>query len=122
ITNNSLKQLFNTPPLAVDGKFSKNMVTMILAIGDTLRGEDVSIDIKPIKQISPVGCYMTAEAMFFNSVHQKDGTPDAYTEFDTRARINSADLGKDSIYIGALAENSKGRLTVSRSKGIGMVN
>jgi peptidoglycan hydrolase-like protein with peptidoglycan-binding domain len=126
-----LNQVFDKPDLKVfgnshtiptDGKFSRDMVTMILALNDLDRGKDVSVDINPIKQVSPVGCYFTSEAMFFNAIHQKTGTNDAYTEFDTRARINSADLVKENIYINATSENSKGRLTIARHNGIALVN
>jgi len=120
--NPELKKYFNYHPMPVDGKFNKNMIPMLEALVDTQRGPDISIEINPIKQITQTGCFRTAEAMFFNAIHQKDGTVDAYTEFDTRERINGADLTKENIYIGAKSENSAGRLTILRSKGVAMVN
>jgi peptidoglycan hydrolase-like protein with peptidoglycan-binding domain len=120
--NPELEQYGISHKITVDGKFSKKMVEELLALKDSIRGKDVSIDISPIKQINPVGCYMTAEAMLFNAVHLKDGTVDAYTEFDARARIADADLNKTTFLIGASSENTKGRITIKREKGIELAN
>lgn len=94
-----------------DGQFGKNSVAAVAALRDSDRGAPVELKVTPIKQQTRTGCYRTAEAMLWNVVHQKDGTDEAYTEFDTRGRIRDQDMEMEQVYA-ARSENGSGRVSV----------
>jgi hypothetical protein len=110
--------------LKVNGHFDKTMIQYLLNLNDTQNhGSSVKLEIAPIKQIGHTNCFLTSEAMYFNFMHQKLGKSDAYTEFDTRSRINYEDRRIDNETTpGIISENAAGRVSIKRDKGLNMVN
>lgn len=108
--------------MGVDGQFGKTTIKYLLALKDTERGDPVSIDVESIAQRSRVGCYKTCEAMLFNILHGKEGTEDAYGEFDTRDRISRKDRNKSTHSVGVSSESNSGRITVNREKSLKVLN
>lgn len=122
----SLNQRLNHPELrslgqghqiTVDGQFGKGTVQALAALRDSLRGEPIQLTVTPLKQQTGTGCYRTAEAMLYNVVHGKDGSSEAYSEFDTRDRIREPDLAKRDINVTA-SENASGRISVNHQQAM----
>lgn len=110
--------------LKVNGHFDKNMISYLLFLNDTQQhGSPVKLDIDSIRQVGSTACYLTSEAMYFNFMHQKNGKSDAYTEFDTRERIKSSDRTLETeLSPGIISEDSNGRISIKRDKGLKLVN
>ena len=100
-----------------DGQFGKGSVQAMAALRDAMRGEPIELKVTPIRQQTQTGCYRTAETMMYNVIHGKDGTDEAYTEFDTRERISAGDRPAVEQYI-ARSENASGRITVNRDQAM----
>lgn len=116
-----LRALGQANRVIVDGQFGKNSVAAMAALRTSDRGPAITLPVTPIRQQSRTGCYRTAEAMLFNLLHGKDGTADAYTEFDARERIHAQDMAKQDMYV-AQKENAQGRITVSRTAAVRMLD
>lgn len=101
----------------VDGQFSKSTVQALAGLRDSLRGEPIQLKVTPLKQETGTGCYRTAEAMMFNVIHGKDGTAEAYTEFDTRGRVKEQDLDKTDVNV-TRSEDGNGRITVNHDQAM----
>jgi peptidoglycan hydrolase-like protein with peptidoglycan-binding domain len=120
--NSENKELGIAHSLPANGVFNKNTISLLLALRDSYRGAPVSISVNPIKQATKDGCFRTAEAMYFNFLHQKDGGPDTYTEADINERLSNKDRRKSDIMAGITGENDRGRVSFPRSKGLNMLN
>ncbi|PIW16909.1 hypothetical protein COW36_10965 [bacterium (Candidatus Blackallbacteria) CG17_big_fil_post_rev_8_21_14_2_50_48_46] len=116
-----LRALGQANKVSADGQFGKSSVMAMAALKASDRGQDVELSVSPIRQQTRTGCYRTSEAMLFNALHGKDGTPDAYTEFDARDRIRDGDMGKNEFYV-ASKENAQGRVTVSKNQATKMLD
>jgi peptidoglycan hydrolase-like protein with peptidoglycan-binding domain len=121
LNNPTLKSLGQANAVGIDGQFGKGSVAAVAALRDAYRGEPVELPITPIKQETRTGCYRASEAMTYNVIHGKDGTSDAYTEFDARDRIRGGDMEKTEIYV-ASKENGSGRVTVNKANSQKMLN
>ncbi len=106
---------------AKDGQFGKGTVAAVAALRDAYRGEPVQVPVTAIKQETRTGCYRASEAMMYNAIHGKDGTPDAYTEFDARDRVRDGDMEKENAYV-AGKENASGRVTVNKTNAKKMLD
>lgn len=116
-----LRALGQGHTVPVDGQFSKSTVQALAALRDSLRGDPIELKVTPIRQQTGTGCYRTSEAMMYNVIHGKDGTDEAYTEFDTRQRIKEQDLGKNDVVV-TRSENASGRITVNHDKAMLMLD
>lgn len=117
-----LKALGQANPLGnKDGQFGKGTVAAVAALRDSYRGDPVQVPVTPIQQQTRTGCYRASEAMMYNAIHGKDGTPDAYTEFDARDRVRDGDMEKGEAYI-ASKENASGRVTVNKNNARKMLD
>lgn len=115
--NAHLKQMGDKHSVGTDGQFGKGTIEALVALRDSQRGEPVTLKLTPIKQQTRTGCFMASEAMAFNVMHGKDGTDEAYTEFDARDRIKIADRDRKLMAGGVTSETSAGKVTFSRSYG-----
>lgn len=119
--NARLKQMGDKHKIGTDGQFGKGTIEALVALRDCQRGEPVTLKMTPIKQQTRTGCFMTSEAMAFNVIHGKDGTDEAYTEFDARDRIKIADRDRKLVAGGITSETEAGKVNFSRSYGQKMV-
>ncbi|PKL76109.1 MAG: hypothetical protein CVV27_11975 [Candidatus Melainabacteria bacterium HGW-Melainabacteria-1] len=117
----TLRSLGQGRAVSSDGQFGKGSVQAVAALRDALRGEPIELKVTPIEQQTRTGCYRTVEAMLYNVLHQKDGSPEAYTEFDTRDRIRDQDMANDQVYV-ASSENASGRVSVQRDRSMLMLD
>lgn len=117
----SLRQLGQGNPVAHDGQFGKGSVKAMAALRDSVRGEPIELKVTPIRQQTGTGCYRTAEAMMYNVIHGKDGTDEAYGEFDTRDRIADQDRNIAETNV-TRSENATGRVSVNRDQSMLMLD
>ncbi|HEY9839019.1 MAG TPA: peptidoglycan-binding protein [Candidatus Obscuribacterales bacterium] len=100
-----------------DSQFGKGSVQAVAALRDALRGDPIELTVTPIRQQTRTGCYRTAETMLYNVLHGKNGTDEAYTEFDTRDRIKEQDLDKQEANATA-GEDGNGRVSVRHDQAM----
>lgn len=124
LNNKSLKDIKSGYRIPIDGQLGKTTINAIVALQSLLpinNGKPIFLEVKPLRQITPTGCYRTSEAMLFNYLHKKDSKEDYYTELDLRQRVKDEDRNKEWFFIDIKEENESGRVSVSKKSSLEII-